>query len=500
MVPTQIVIFGASGDLAKTKLLPALASLAARRDDFSVVGVARKPKSNEAFRDETAQALGKNDDGSKQLLPRLFYQAADASDAESMRGLGQRLDQLAGGKPINRLFYLAIKPELFGPTVLQLGAVGLVQMAPGEVEPWRRVVIEKPFGHDLQSAFKLNHELDVMLREDQIYRIDHYLGKETVQNLMGLRFHNAIFEPLWNREHVEFMQITVAEDVGMAHGRADYYDQSGALRDVVQNHMLQLLALVAMEPPSSLDPDSVRTQKVSVLEALVAPSAREVAEDVVRARYIGGRVGDRDVPAYLQEDGVRPGSTTETFVGMRATLDTWRWSGVPFLLRHGKRLAKRYTEISVHFRRPPLALFNRPEGMPEDEFRQKLRIGELTRMRPNVLAIGIQPRERIALTFGVKKPGTTMVMSQAKLEFDYANQFGTGSMPAYERLLIDALAGDQTLFLRADEITASWKYCDAVRAGWQSPAAPPLLDYVAGSWGPECQHLFRGCEGAWSRG
>jgi glucose-6-phosphate 1-dehydrogenase len=498
-LPVQIVIFGASGDLAMGKLLPALANIVREKKggDFVVVGAGRRAKTDTAFRAEVETALGT---GAAGLAARLYYQQADASDAKSMLGLARRLQELAQNKPTNRLFYFSIKPELFGPTVAQLGAASLVQMDPGQVEPWRRVVIEKPFGHDFASALELSQELGSALREEQIYRIDHYLGKETVQNILGLRFHNAIFEPLWNREHVEFVQITVAEDIGVQAGRADYYDTTGALRDVVQNHMLQLLALVAMEAPSSLHADVVRTQKVSVLEALHLPTPAEVRDSTVRARYRAGTVDGKQFPAYVDEEGVPAGSTAETYAAVRVGLDTWRWGGVPFLLRHGKRLPKRFTDIQIHFKKSPLALFNRPDGVSEPEFRRLLRSGELTRLGPNVLCIAIQPRERISLSFGVKQPGQTMLMSPAKLEFDYASQFGTQSMPAYERLLLEAMAGDATLFLRADEISASWRYADAVRAGWTNPEAPPLLEYAAGTWGPACEQLFRNCEGQWSRG
>jgi len=293
----------------------------------------------------------------------------------------------------------------------------------------------------------------------------------------------------------------VAEDLGMESGRGGYYDGTGALRDMLQNHMLQVLALITMEPPASLEPETVRAEKVEVLKALHVPTKRDVHESAVRAQYVAGRIGDKDVPGYLQEEGVAKGSTTETFVALRAELDTWRWAGVPFLLRHGKRMPKKFTEVQVQFRTPPLALFNHPEGMPDDEFRRALKDGTLCQIRPNVLTISIQPREAITLSFGVKQPGNQMVMSPAKLSFDYKDAFGGATAPAYERLLLDALMGDSTLFLRGDEIEASWRFADAVVAQWKGEDPPPMLTYPAGTWGPgDTDALFRGCEGGWSRG
>ena len=476
--PVQIVIFGASGDLTANKLVPALAGLASRGEPpggFTLVGVARRHQTDAEFRRELG--AGRDDPGYAQLAPRIHYCSGDVRSLEDIRRLGERLDALPGGREAGRLFYLSLMPDLFCPAVRHLAQAGLLDTA----GPWRRVVLEKPFGRDLPSARALNRTLLGCLREDQIYRIDHYLGKETVQNLFALRFNNTIFEPVWNRRHVELVQITVAESGGVEPARAGYYDAAGAMSDVLQNHMLQILAMVAMEPPSSLDPEEVRGQKVAVLKSLRFSGA---AGDCVRARYGAGQVDGRPAQGY-------PGAAgTETFVAVRAGIENWRWAGVPFLLRHGKRLARRFTEVKVQFRMPPILL---ADNVAPD--------GDACALRPNVLTLSIQPRESLTLSFSVKSPGAGMAMVPAQLAFDYHDRFGAPTTPAYERLLLDAVLGDPTLFLRADEVESAWRFTDAVRAGWSGPGAPPLLEYAAGGWGPgEAEGLFHGCEGGWSRG
>ena len=481
--PTQIIIFGASGDLAERKLVPALLGLAAKGNaDFQVVGVARRPLTDEAFRAKLEASLPDQDRTAfAGLAPRIHYLQGDA--AGELDALAPRLEALAPGATTNRLYYLALKPDLFLPAVESLARQGLLGQNHGE--PWRRVVLEKPFGHDGPSAHALNRALHALLREDQVYRIDHYLGKETVQNLFALRFNNAIFEPLWNRQHIELVQITVAEELGVEKGRAAYYDSVGALRDMLANHMLQILAMVAMEPPSSLHPETIRDQKVAVLKSLA------FAKDspFIRARYTAGELGGQGVAGYLEEDGVPEDSTAETYVAVRAEVENWRWSGVPFLLRHGKRMPKRFTEVIVQFRVPPIQLFDNHGAKAQADG-----AGAACALRPNRLVLSIQPREAVALGFGVKVPGPGMTMAPAELAFDYRDRFGGATAPAYERLLQDVMNGDPTLFLRNDEVEAAWAAVDAL------PAAP-LLEYPAGTWGPrEAEGLFHGCEGSWSRG
>src|SRR5512139_2841633 len=419
----QLVIFGGSGDLARRKLVPAVARLARAGlsgGGVQVVGVGRRAMSDAAYRSELRGGMAADAASAFDAIAHdVHYRNANVADQASLEALRTELDALAGSRALGRVCYLALRPGLFGTAVARLRAAGVVHRHDHEGGGYRRVVIEKPFGHDLASARALNDALHRELGEHQVLRIDHYLGKETVQNLLGLRFHNAIFEPVWNRHHVELVQVTVAETVGVEQGRAAYYDGTGAMRDVVQNHMLQVLALVAMEPPASLDADVIRNRKVDVLKALRAVDGEDAALHSVRARYGPGTISGRTVAGYLDEDGVAPDSTTETYVALRAEVDNWRWRGVPFLLRHGKRMPRRFTEVRVQFRMPPMQLFNQPEGMSAAAYHRALADGTLCQIRPNVLSIGIQPEETIGLSFGVKRPGPEMVMAPAALAFDY---------------------------------------------------------------------------------
>ncbi|MDG1481240.1 MAG: glucose-6-phosphate dehydrogenase [Myxococcota bacterium] len=487
---TQIVIFGASGDLTARKLIPALvgnARAGSLEGEIQVIGVSRSSRTSEAWRDELARWLPDSDlPVWRALAPHVHYIAGSVLSADFLAGLSAKLDDLAAGENPGRLFYLALKPTLFAPVVEGLSAAGMIQCPPGAEEGWRRVVVEKPFGTDLQTAMALNRVLLSHLREDQIFRIDHYLGKETVQNILAFRFQNAIFEPLWSREHVESVEISVCEEVGMEGGRGGYYDTAGALRDMVQNHVLQVLALIAMEPPASMAADAVRSEKVKVLSSLRIPSPAEVARDVVRGQYLAS---EARVSGYLQEQGVPDGSDTETYVAIRAGIDNWRWSGVPFFLRTGKCMHQRYTEVILNFRVPPVDLLNGPVQ------------GAACAMRPNSLHLLIQPHEQIRLGFLVKQPGPGTMMRPAMLKFDYRDIQTEPTAPAYQRLLLDAIEGNATLFIRGDETEAAWRFADAIREGWQAPGADPIHGYHAGSMGPAAADaLFRGCEGTWGRG
>jgi glucose-6-phosphate 1-dehydrogenase len=499
--PFTLVIFGATGDLAARKLLPALFSLADNQylpSRYVIVGVGRRAKTDEQFREEAGKDIAafrevKTTNGlDSDFNSRLHYHRADFTRAEDHQSLGQRLRLLEKelNLPGNRLFYLATDPEYFAPIVEQLSAQGLVDRE--SHQPWSRVVIEKPFGHDLASALALDETLSRFLRQDQIYRIDHYLGKETVQNILAFRFGNAIFEPLFSRHHVEHVQITAAETVGMEGRRGAFYDHAGALRDVVQNHLLQLTAMAAMEPPATLKAGDVSDAKLKVLRSLVLPQREDVARRVVRGQYAAGTVDGKSVPAYRDEQAVARDSNTETYVALRLEIDSWRWAGVPFLLRTGKCMARRVTEIAVHFKLPPLRLFRTVEC--EGDF------CDLTEARPSVLVFRIQPDEGISLSFSTKRPGMSLDLHPVFMDFDYKKSFHRPLPEAYERLLLDTLRGDATLFMRSDELAAAWEFVTPILEAWEKQSPKDFPNYAAGSWGPaEADRLAEGCHGGWRR-
>ena len=478
--PFTLVIFGASGDLANRKLLPAVFGLFADGllpREFDIVGYARTPKTDEEFRAETREAVLRSpraksltDEAWAGFAGRLHYISGQYDDAASFRLLASRLDALAAGqkRPSNCLFYLATPPNVCVPIVDCLAAAGLAR-AGGRAPPWSRIVIEKPFGRDLASARDLNAGLLRSFAEHQVFRIDHYLGKETVQNILVLRFANSIFEPIWNQKYVDHVQITVAETVGVE-GRGSYYEQAGALKDIVQNHMMHLVCLVAMEPPLSLDADAVRDEKVKVLRALRPIPPQCLPEGVVRAQYASGKVGGRTVPGYREEPDVAPDSAVETFVAMKTFIDNWRWAGVPFYLRTGKRMPVRVTEIAVHFKAIPRVLFGAPPRGP---------------LPPNVLAMRIQPNEGISMRFEVKAPGHAMHIHPFQMDFGYVEAFRREPPEAYERLILDAALGDSTLFTRGDEVEAAWAFLEPVFTGCRQAPVRDLPAYAAGSWGPK---------------
>lgn len=496
--PFTLVMFGATGDLAARKLFPAVFALARGQflpADFLVVGVGRRGKDDSAFREDVARSLtahrGAARDEVDGFLDRVFYHRADFTTAEGLAGLGQRLAELETARQIpgNRLFYLATDPEYFVPVVAQLAGNGLART---DENRWARTVIEKPFGRDLVSALELDRRILEHLQPEQIYRIDHYLGKDTVQNLVGFRFGNAVFEPIFNRQFVDHVQITAAESVGMEGRRGAFYEHAGALRDVVQNHLLQLLALVAMEPPATLTARDLKDAKLQVLRSLDPLVGDAVTRRVVRAQYTAGSVGGKAVHGYREEEGVARDSTTETYVALRVGVENWKWAGVPFLLRTGKCMERRVTEVAVHFKQPPRKLFRTVEC--DGDF------CDLSDARPNVLSFRIQPAEGVALDFSAKRPGMSLDLEPRRLAFDYAGAYGRPLPEAYERLIFDALRGDPTLFMRADELEAAWGFVTPILDAWAARGPKDLATYPAGSWGPpQADELARGCEGGWRR-
>jgi glucose-6-phosphate 1-dehydrogenase len=489
--PCVVVIFGATGDLTHRKLVPALYNLAADGElppAVAVIGVARRPKTDEGFRQELEEAAkkfsrqGVREEIWKTFAQSIFYHQTEFSDAPGYKTLAERLatiDQERGTRG-NRLFYLAVAPDQFEPILKNLKAAGLNNAPQGS---WARVIVEKPFGTDLASARELNRIVSDSFSEAQTYRIDHFLGKETAQNILVLRFANAIFEPLWNTRYIDHVQITAAETLGVE-GRAGYYDKSGALRDMVQNHLLQLLCLIGMEPPTDLRADAIRDEKVKVIRSLRHSTGPEVTVNAVRGQYAAGAINGQPVVAYRKEDGVAPNSITETYVALRIKLDNWRWADMPVYMRVGKRLPKSATEISVHFKKAPPVLFNK-ESVALDQ---------------NVLVVRIQPDEGISLRMQAKIPGTSLRIEPVKMDFHYGTSFGKASPEAYERLLLDAMSGDATLFARRDEVEEAWAFIDPIEEAWHAKDAPELYFYPAGSWGPDAADELLARDGrAWRR-
>jgi glucose-6-phosphate 1-dehydrogenase len=482
---TALVIFGATGDLARRKLLPAIYNLAhegALPERFNLVGVSRRDQSDDEFRSfarESIQEFSRREADSQVLdglLERLSYIGFSFDDQEGYGKLAEALDALDEGapQPLNRAFYLSTAPEFFGVITTALKEADLNFRRDCDV----RVIIEKPFGVDLESARELQSTVSSAFREKQVFRIDHYLGKETVQNVMAFRFANYMFEPVWNRNFIDHIQITAAEDIGIG-SRAGYYDASGALRDLVQNHMLQLLTLVCMEPPASFEADKVRDEKVKVLDAITPPTPEEVARMTVRGQYTAGVAAGEDVPGYLEEEGVPDDSQTETYAALRLEVHNWRWAGVPIVLRTGKRLARKVTEIAVQLK-----------PVPHLAFQSKGSVG----VQPNQLILTVQPNEGVSLSLGAKIPGSRMRIRPVNMEFLYGAAFMSQSPEAYERLILDAMRGDATLFTRNDEVDAQWSIIDPILAAWKG-GDPPMATYEAGSPGPpEADELLgQGC-------
>jgi glucose-6-phosphate 1-dehydrogenase len=482
VAPTSLVIFGATGDLARRKLLPALYNLAhdgALPERFHLVGVARREKAHEDYREECEQAIRQfsrrvpDEDVLKGLLKDVKYVPGTFDDTSVFQQLGKVLDGFDehSGERLNRAFYLSTAPEFFGVIVGHLGGSGLARRADAEV----RVIIEKPFGTSLEEARALNQRVLSVFDEAQVFRIDHYLGKETVQNMMAFRFANGMFEPFWNRNYIDSVQITAAEDLGIG-TRAGYYDHAGALRDLIQNHMLQLLCHVAMEPPVSFTAEEVRNEKVKVLQSIPEPTAGEIGDMSVRAQYTAGHSGGESVPGYLEEEGVPADSNTETYAALRLEVDNWRWAGVPFYIRTGKRLARKVTEIAVTLKPVPHLAFSQDGSLG---------------VQPNQLVLTLQPNEGVALRLGAKIPGTRMIIRPVNMEFLYGTAFLSQSPEAYERLITDAMRGDATLFTRNDEVEAQWRICDPIVSAWAHTPGP-LPTYQAGSQGPEeAERLLR---------
>ncbi|MGA7460404.1 MAG: glucose-6-phosphate dehydrogenase [Candidatus Korobacteraceae bacterium] len=485
-----VVIFGGTGDLTRRKLIPALFDLACvgcTMPNFQVLGIGRTKLADDDFRSRLREGAATSkdtrnfsDERWEDFADRLHYLVGDASRHDFFPHLKAKIEELQKqGASKNILFYISTSASLAPPIVQGLGEAGLARNSEG----WTRIILEKPFGRDLKTAQELNQIVSRVFDEKSVYRIDHYLGKETVQNIMMFRFGNSIFEPVWNRNYVEYIEITAAETLGVE-GRGEFYEETGALRDMVANHMLQLLMLTAMEPPVAFDADTVRGQKEQVLRAIRPMTKEEVAKFTVRGQYGPGKIDGKPVPGYRQEPGVNPNSCTETYAAVEFHVDNWRWAGVPFYVRAGKRLAKPLTEVAVHFKRTPQALFSRN---PAD-------------VHHNVIALRIQPNEGIALSFGAKQPGQEMRAIRVDMDFSYHDAFGTDTPAAYETLLLDAMRGDATLFTRRDEVEAEWRIITPIEEAWAELPPPQLPNYDSGSEGPEsANQLIKYDRGAWRR-
>jgi glucose-6-phosphate 1-dehydrogenase len=498
--PCTMIICGATGDLTERKLAPALHNTfmgGFLPPEFTVVGFARREWTDAEFRDHLLAAVNKYS-RNKPVKPEIWdsiagaieYQRGDFNDPAVYAELAKRLDRIDRdrGTEGNRLFYLAVPPSLYPEIINHLDRAGLAASGEhrrtGSKRGWTRVIVEKPFGYDLESARTLNREFAEVFAEDQVYRIDHYLGKETVQNLSVFRFGNGLFEPIWNRRYIDSVQITVAETVGVE-GRGEFYDHTGALRDVVQNHGLQLMAIFASEPPVEFSPEDLRDEKLKVLRAVKPMATSDVAANVVRGQYVSGWVEGERVTSYRDAPEVPPDSETETFVALKLAIDSWRWAGVPFYIRTGKALPSRVTEIAVQFRRAPLALFSR---------------AGVSQVDPNVLAIRVQPDEGILLRFGAKVPGQGLQIRTVNMDFRYGSSFAVDSPDAYETLLVDAMVGDNSLFTRDDEVERAWEILDPILKAWATGEGGPLHFYGAGTWGPPAADELLERDGrAWRR-
>ena len=474
--PCTIVLFGASGDLAKRKVIPAMYDLAQNNslgERYAILGFARTPMTDDSFRGTVGEAaktiseVGPIDPAKwDAFASNLFYCPGDYADQNSYAQLAKRLAEIDAEKKLggNRLFYLSTPPEVYPDIVEHLGRAGLAR--PSSPDSWVRIIIEKPFGRDLASAKELNKIVLNVFEEKQVYRIDHYLGKDTVQNLLVLRFGNGIFEPLWNRNYVDHVQITASETLGVER-RGGFYETAGALRDMIQSHVLQLTSLVSVEPPASFDANAVRNEKLKVLQSIRPFNLEMVAQSVVRGQYSPGKFGNQTVPGYRDEPHVSKSSRTETFVSMRVLIDNWRWAGVPFYLRTGKRLAKRTTEIMIQFKRAPHIVFRDKD------------------VQANRLVLNIQPTEGICISFGAKRPGTEMSIGNVAMDFNYIKAFGNGSRSAYATLLNDCLRGDATLFDRGDSVEAAWSLVEPILDVWSAAKTAIVPEYTSGSWGPK---------------